>query len=644
MRRWQQVARRAAAALVIGLGLSAVGQLGAAADANPSLRERRSDHHGTLVAGELLVAFEPGVTDEQQIAVHARRGGRHLRRGYGHAYDVVGVTVGNEVAAAHAYAQESGVLYAEPNYQVHAHLSPNDPLYSYQWHMPQVNAPAGWDVSTGAGIVVAVVDTGIRPNPAGDSFANPLVAGYDFINNDADPTDDEGHGTHVAGTVAQATNNGVGVTGVAFDASLMAVKVLGADGSGSVASVSDGIRFAADHGADVINLSLGRHPVFGPSQTEHAAVQYAVDQGVTVIASSGNDSSRNGVGCPACYEEAVAVGATRFDEKVPSYSNKGAGLDLVAPGGDSRDQNGDGYIDGVLQETFDPSDGSYNYWFYIGTSMAAPHVSGAAALVLANGVGSGLAGADRVAAVRSALETTAKDMGKPGYDTTSGWGLLDLEAALGGSPPPPPPPDDTTPPVISNVQATNITDTSATITWQTDEPASSQVDYGLDTGYGSTAADGTLVTNHSVGLTGLASSTTHHYQATSVDGADNGASSGDLTFTTDAPPPPPPAGGTSSVAGIGYNLFGGKSGDAHLDVTVDVVDGDGAAVSGAVVSADILLNGALYSSESGTTDGSGAVTFGLRKVPGGCYSTQVSGLAAGALTWDSVTPANEQCK
>jgi len=642
MTRWQEVARRTNVAVVIGLGLSVCGQPGAAAESGPQLKERRPEHHGRHITGELIVAFQPGVSEGQKAVVHGRRGGRSLRRGYGNAFDVVGVAAGHEEAAAQAYGDEPGVLYAEPNYRVQAHLSPNDPFYSFQWHMPQVNAPTAWDVSTGTGVVVAVVDTGIKPNPAGDGFANPLVAGFDFINNDADPTDDEGHGTHVAGTVAQATNNGIGVTGVAFDARLMAVKVLDASGSGSVETVSNGIRFAADNGADVINLSLGRPPQFGESQTEHAAVQYAVNKGVTVVASSGNDNSRNGIGCPACYEEAIAVGATRFDKKVPNYSNKGPGLDLVAPGGDSRDQNGDGYIDGVLQETFG-SDGSYSYWFYIGTSMAAPHVSGAAALVLANGVGAGLAGADRVAAVRSALETTAQDLGSAGYDTTYGWGLLDLEAALGSSPPPPPPPD-TTPPVISNVQAINVTHDAATITWNTDESASSQVDYGVDTSYGSTVANGALVTSHSVGLTGLASSTLHHYQATSADGDGNSASSGDFTFTTNAPPPPPPAGGTVSVADVAYTLFGGKSGNQHLDVSVSVVDNNGAAVFGASVSADVRRNGAAYSSVSGTTDASGQVTFGLRKVPAGCYSTQVTSLAAVGLTWNGVTPANEQCK
>lgn len=626
----------------VGCGLLVVSGIvlwfGNTASAEFNIREKRLEHAGGHVPGEILVTFQPGVSEAAKAAVHARHGGRRLRVGYGNAFEVVAAVAGNEEALAQTYVSDPEVLYAEPNSRVHAHLNPNDSYFSFQWHMPQVKVQPGWDVSTGTGVVVAVVDTGIRLSGSQDGFANPLVAGYDFINNDADPTDDEGHGTHVAGTVAQATNNALGVTGVAFTSRLMAVKVLGADGKGTVETVSNGIRFAADNGAHVINLSLGRPPQFGPSPTEHAAVQYAVNRGVVVAASSGNEGSRQGVGYPARYDEAIAVGATRFDKGIPSYSNRGAGLDLVAPGGDNKDQNRDGYIDGVLQETFG-SDGAWAYWFYIGTSQAAPHVSGAAALLAANGVGSGLAGADKVAAIRNVLETTAEDLGKAGYDETYGWGLLDIQAAF-GSAPPPPPPADTTPPVISNVQATNVTDSSATITWTTDEPATSRVDYGLDATYGSTVADGSLVTSHSLTLISLSAPTTYHYQVTSADGAGNSASSGDLTFTTSAPS----AGGTALVSSVAHQTFGGKQNNLHLDITVNVVDGTGAAVAGASVSVDIFKDGVRYTSGSATTDTSGKVVFGLRNAPSGCYTTTVTSVVKAGLTWDGLTPSNGACK
>lgn len=626
----------------IGFGLLVVSGIvfwsGPTASAAFNIREKRLEHAGGHAPGEILVTFKLDVSEATKAAVHARHGVRRLRVGYGNAFEVVAAVAGNEEALAQAYASAPEVLYAEPNYRVHAHLSPNDPQFSFQWHMPQVKVQPGWDVSTGTGVVIAVVDTGIRLSGSQDGFANPLVAGYDFVNNDADPTDDEGHGTHVAGTVAQATNNALGVTGVAFHSRLMAVKVLGADGTGTVEMVSNGIRFAADNGAQVINLSLGRPPQFGSSPTERAAVQYAINRGVVVVASSGNEGSRQGVGYPARYDEAVAVGATRFDKGVPSYSNRGAGLDLVAPGGDNKDQNRDGYVDGVLQETFG-SDGAWAYWFYIGTSQAAPHVSGAAALLIANGVGSGLVGADKVTAIRNVLETTAQDLGKSGYDDTYGWGLLDIQAAL-GSAPPPPPPADTTPPVSSNVQATNITDSSATITWTTNEPATSRVDYGLDATYGSTVADSTLVTAHSLTLIGLSASTTYHYQVASADGAGNSASSGDLTFTTSAPS----AGGTASVSSVAYQAFGGKQNNLHLDITVSIVDGTGTAVAGASVSANILKDGAPYTSGSATTDTSGKVVLGLRNAPSGCYETTVTSVVKAGSTWNGLTPSNGACK
>ena len=317
-----------------------------------------------------------------------------------------------------------------------------------QWHFDNsiyggVHAESAWDLSTGSGVTVAVIDTGIayedyrdpksrkRFYKAPDLAGTCFVAGYDFVSNDTHPNDDNSHGTHVAGTVAQTTNNSLGVSGLAFNSCLQPIKVLGSNGSGTTANVAKGIRFAADNGAKVINLSLGSSSF---SQTLLDAVAYADSKGVTIIAAAGNDGT-NMVSYPAAHDDyVIAVGATRFDETLSYYSNFGSSLDVVAPGGDTRvDQNGDGYADGVLQNTFNPSTkktNSFGYWFFQGTSQASPHVAGLAALLISKG------NATTPSNVRTAIQSTTDDLGTIGRDDTYGFGLINAPAALNWAPAP----------------------------------------------------------------------------------------------------------------------------------------------------------------------------------------------------------------
>lgn len=332
------------------------------------------------------------------------------------------------------YRQRADVVYSEPNYMAYALMVPNDPYYSYQWHLQGINLEPAWDIQTGdSEIKVAIIDTGVayedyrqgwwsRYYLAPDLAETSFVAGYDFINNDSHPNDDNGHGTHVCGTAAQSTNNNLGVAGVAFNTSIMPVKVLDSNGAGSYAQVADGIYFAADNGAKVINLSLGGG---ADSNILKEAVAYAYNKGVTIVAAAGNDGS-NDISYPAAYDDyVIAVGATRYDKTLADYSNYGPSLDLVAPGGDLNvDQNNDGYGDGVLQQTFGRRTDDFGYYFYQGTSMATPHVAGVAALVLANGT------ASTPDEVRTVLQKTAEDLGATGFDQTYGWGLVDALAAL----------------------------------------------------------------------------------------------------------------------------------------------------------------------------------------------------------------------
>lgn len=256
---------------------------------------------------------------------------------------------------------------------------------------------------------------------APDLAAASFVPGYDFINNDGHANDDDGHGTHVTGTIAQSTNNGLGVAGIAHNCTIMPVKVLDATGAGSYQQVADGIYYAVNNGAKVINMSLSGS---SPAQILENAVAYAYNNGVTVIAASGNAGS-SGCDYPAAYDNyVIAVGATQYDQTRAPYSNYGSSLDVVAPGGNTDlDQNADGYVDGVCQQTFSDTPKDWANWFYQGTSMATPHVSGIAALLISKGV----TGPD---AIREALQSTARDLDAPGWDQQYGWGLVDAFAAL----------------------------------------------------------------------------------------------------------------------------------------------------------------------------------------------------------------------
>jgi len=337
---------------------------------------------------------------------------------------VLRVERGKELATVQRFLEHG--RRAGLNYLAYASEVPGDPYYSpYQWNFTAVQSEAAWNLSSGLGVTVAVLDTGIATG--GNDGLGCTVAPWDVVNNDGIPDDGDGHGTHVSGTIAQTTGNGVGVAGLAYGACIMPVKVLDDNGSGTFADIAEGIHYAVDHGAEVINMSLGTDARFGLRQDPimDAALDYAYSNGVTVVCAAGNEGSRKNVSYPAIYPTTIAVGATDFENRVTRYSNKGEGLDLVAPGGDSRrDLNGDGYGDGILQET--RIDGSWGYYFFEGTSMATPHVAAVAAMLMA---------ADpslTPSLVYHALTATALDLYDPDYDSTSGHGLLQAFNALTG--------------------------------------------------------------------------------------------------------------------------------------------------------------------------------------------------------------------
>ena len=262
--------------------------------------------------------------------------------------------------------------YIEPNYIYHAFYTPNDPEYSQQWNLRSINVESAWDETKGSGVTVAVIDSGISRVP--DLIDTKFVEGYDFVNDQVDASDDNGHGTHVAGTVAQSTNNAYGFAGVAYQASLMPLKVLSAGGGGTTSDIAEAIKFAADQGADVINMSLGGG---GESQLMAEAIDYAFNKGVVIIAAAGN-ANQNSASYPARYPHVIGVSALDAAGQKADYSNYGAGVDISAPGGSKTGQ--------ILQETIDPQTGAAIFTGLQGTSMASPHVAGVAALIKASGI------------------------------------------------------------------------------------------------------------------------------------------------------------------------------------------------------------------------------------------------------------------
>lgn len=292
------------------------------------------------------------------------------------------------------------------NYIRHTAAIPNDDYYNLQWHYPQINLPQAWEFSDGSNVVVAVIDTGVYMEHP-DLAANLTSDGYDFISstsvsNDGDGIDDNPddpgdedaiasssfHGTHVAGTIAALSNNNFAAAGIAWNTKIMPIRVLGKNG-GTDYDLIQGIRYAAGLSndsqtlpstpANIINMSLA-----GPGFNAllQNAINEAINQGVVIIASAGNESTST-PNYPASNSGVISVSASNFNDELASYSNFGSDIDIAAPGGDSTDENADGYVDGVLSTSVQEEDGQRTptLSFQMGTSMAAPHVAGVAALM-----------------------------------------------------------------------------------------------------------------------------------------------------------------------------------------------------------------------------------------------------------------------
>ncbi|MGH3712474.1 MAG: S8 family serine peptidase, partial [Micromonosporaceae bacterium] len=363
-------------------------------------------------------SFTPGTGAAERAAAVRKHAGRVVealpRLG---AYRVVvdadrGPDAKPSGARASELAADARIARAEPNYLYRATFTPNDPSLGQQWAWGKVGAYAAWDTTRGsAATKIAVIDTGVqRSHPDLDA---KIVAGYDWVSGDTAPDDAHGHGTHVAGTAAAETNNATGGAGMCPECRIMPLRVLNAQGSGTLANVASAIRYAADNGAKVINLSLG-----GPgSATLQSAVDYAFNRGSFLACAAGNsNTSSTSSAYPAAYPNCFAVASTTSTDARSSFSNYGSWVEVAAPGSSI-----------------------YSAWLnsgyntISGTSMATPHVAGLAGLLASQGL--------THTQIRDGICNSADKISGTGTYWTCG--RINAAAAVGGSPPPPPPPPAT---------------------------------------------------------------------------------------------------------------------------------------------------------------------------------------------------------
>ncbi|MGE3340185.1 MAG: S8 family serine peptidase [Alphaproteobacteria bacterium] len=429
------------------------------------------------VAASVIVRFrDDAPTDTRLRTLSAIRGTRAPKQAWSD-FEVVHLPPGSDPeAVATALAARPDIDWAQPRYRVQPQFVPNDPLYPRQWNFQAIDMERAWDINRGASsqIVVAVLDSGMAyrnatvrftgrtlppfpalgrvdvPFAAAPELGGPdrFVAPRDFIWNTDTPLDMDGHGTHIAGTIGQVTNNGAGVAGMAFNVRLMPVKVIDGDWDAIFNSprfatddvIAQGIRYAADNGAHILNLSLGRDDRF-PAPAVRSAIEYAVHRGVFVVVAGGNEFTIGNPPNPFAdfaneIQGMVSVAATGRTNRRAFYSNTGPYVEIAAPGGDTRR---DGPTGGILQQTYDidfvdrfflsrfgpPRFDVFAYEFYEGSSMAVPHVAGFAALLMQQGITS-------PAAIEAVMKATATDLGAPGRDNEYGHGLINPRAALRG--------------------------------------------------------------------------------------------------------------------------------------------------------------------------------------------------------------------
>ena len=492
----------------------------------------------------------------------------------------------------------------------------------------------------GTGVKIGIIDSGVD---RGHQDLNDVYAGgYDFVQDDADPDDVYGHGTHVAGT-ACAEDNDLGVVGVAPGCALYSLRVLNDSGSGSWSATIAAMDWAVLNRLQVVNLSLGSSQ--DPGSTVKAAFDNAEADGLVIVAAGGNSGTPSGKGnnviYPAKYVSVIAVAATDKNDTRPSWSSTGEEIELAAPGVSVLSSWNDGNSPHNPQPFI--LDGDW-YKESSGTSMASPHVAGAAALVIAAGVSDNNGNGRINDEVRAIFNSTADDIGAVGKDTHYGYGLVNVAAAIASLVPPSP-----TVNVNVNTDKTSYesgVDTTAILTAAiTDEKGNaisglSSSDFAtmvngtaMVVSFAETAIPGTYTGNLDI------SRLTDGDYTVDVTATDTRSISGSGTANFSiGPAPSEPT--TAIVNSITYTTEGGKNSDKHLNIHIAVIDDFGNPVANASVSIELYLNALLKAAGTGTTGSNGMVTFSYQNAPSGHYETKITGVTATGLTWDGATPPN----
>jgi len=506
------------------------------------------------VPGYILVEPRPGLPEAAFNRIVGAHGGKSIGR-IG-SLDIQVVTLppkASEKAIANALKHSPHIKFAEPDAIVPSAYVPNDVYYPNEWHLPIIGAPAAWDIARGSGVTVAVLDSGI--DPTHPDLASQLVPGWNFWENNSNTADVYGHGTKAAGVIGAIGNNSNGVTGVAFNARLMPIRVTDTSGNASLSALASGLSYAADHGARVANMSFAVQSY----ATVISAAQYFVNKGGVVMNSAGNYATLDS---SAPSSALVSVSATDGSDALASFSSYGPYVDLAAPG---------------VSIWTTTSGGGYGA--VSGTSFSSPLTAGVAALVMS--ANPGLSGPQVV----NVLESTARDLGAAGDDNYFGYGRVDAAAAVTAA--------------IQGVTTTDKQAPSASITAPTGGTVSGIVPVNVS------ASDNVGVSRVELLVNGtlLASDTVAPYGFSWDSSALAGKSASLVAKAYDA------AGNVANSQTVSVNVASAASSDS-TPPTVSISSPTGGTVSGTVSVAvnasdnvgvtrvDLLVNGAVVASDT----------------------------------------------